>query len=87
MYYIEKFIDKLNIIYNNISIYRSIIIVKYIKDVYILINLLKKLDYEPLYIDNFKIDKNYRLYILLFDNINIIDYIDKNDYNLVIFMI
>ena len=84
----ENFIYNLDEIYKNLSIYRAFIIVNDLNNATILINILKNKDYDPIYIDNnINIDKNYRLYILLLDNINIIDNFDKDEYNFVAFMI
>lgn len=87
MHNIDKFIKKLNKTYDIISIYRAFIIVKYKYEAIIIINKLKKFNFDPIYIDNSDINKNYRLYVLLLENVYIIDNIDKNDYNFIAFMI
>ena len=84
----ENFIYNLDEIYKNNSIYRAFIIVNNLNNVKILTNILKNKDYDPIYIDNINnIDKNYRLYIILLDNIYIIKSFDKDEYNLVAVMI
>jgi len=77
------FFNDINEIYNNISIYRGILIVKNNKEARYIIKLLKNHDYDPILIKNHNIDKNYRLFVITLNNINFLNYIDKNDYNFI----
>lgn len=86
---INKFIKELEDIYETYDIYRCIIIINNIEDKNKLINKLKKYNHNPLYIsastDN--IDLNYRLYIILNKNINIIyNNINIKNYNFLAFL-
>jgi len=77
-------IDKLEIIYKTIDIYRSIIITDDNQET--LERLIKDLEdkyHSPLLIRNKEeINYNYRLFIIT--NINLLPIFDKNSYNLII---
>lgn len=82
---IDLFIKDIEEIYKNLSIYRCIIIVKNFNEVKEIIKKIKKYDYEPIYLTSPIINKNYRLFILSLNNINILKNIKKNDYNCIIY--
>jgi hypothetical protein len=81
------FIKNLNEIYNNISIYRSIIVVNNIKEKKLYINKLLQTNHQPFdYNKDDIIDYNYRLFIV--DKKDFNDLISKlviNEYNLIAF--
>lgn len=81
------FIDNINDIYNNISIYRSIIITNSNKETKLYNNKLKNTNHSPLcYKKNDDIDYNYRLFIINKDDFK--DFITKiniNEYNFIAF--
>jgi hypothetical protein len=81
---IKKFIDNIEDIYNNISILRAIVIVKTMKDVYVITNLLKNYDHCPKFIDSPILNDKYRLFITTIDYINVVRLIEKKNYNLII---
>lgn len=81
-----NFIFDLEQIYKKYSIYRAIIIALNLLEVNLINKLLEKYDHNPLYIENINdINLNYKLYIITLDNYNLIDNIDKNNYNFIAF--
>ena len=83
MKHIKKFIDNIEDVYNTISIHRSIIIVKDMKDVYLITQILKKFHHTPIYIEKPFLSEKYRLFITTIDHLDILKYIDKKTYNFV----
>ncbi len=81
-----NFIFDLEQIYKKYSIYRAIIIALNLLEVNLINKLLEKYDHNPLYIENINdINLNYKLYIITLDNYNLINNIDKNNYNFIAF--
>lgn len=81
-----NFIFDLEQIYKKYSIYRAIIIALNLLEVNLINKLLEKYDHNPLYIENTNdINLNYKLYIITLDNYNLINNIDKNNYNFIAF--
>lgn len=79
---LEKFVYDLNEVYQNISIYRAIIIAKDINEAIELNNKLIKYDFIVKIINNIdNLDLNCRLFIILLDDIELIKKINKNYYN------
>lgn len=81
-----NFIFDLENLYKKYSIHRAFIVAFNLFEVDILIELLKKKDHNPLYIDNdIDIDLNYKIYIITLNNYKIINNMNKNNYNLIAF--
>lgn len=80
---IKKFIDEIENIYNTISIHRSIIVVKDMKDVYNVTQILKKFYHTPIYIEKPFLNEKYRLFITTIDHLDMLKYIDKKTYNFI----
>jgi hypothetical protein len=81
---IVNFINNLEKIYENINIYRAIILINDIKkeELLLLENELKKNNHNPLIINNkYDINYNYRLFII--NDISIINNFKKENFNFI----
>lgn len=81
---IVNFINNLEKIYENINIYRAIILINDIKkeELLLLENELKKNNHNPLIINNkYDINYNYRLFII--KDISIINNLKKENFNFI----
>jgi hypothetical protein len=79
---LSNFIDNLEYIYHNLNIYRGIIININLNNQDILIDKLKEYNHLPLIINNQNdINYDYRLFII--NDISLLSFLNKNDYNFI----
>lgn len=80
--YMTSFIFNLESIFENINIYRTIIILHNYNHLNLLINKLKENNHIPIIINNINdINYNYRLFIM--KDISLLSHINKNYYNFI----
>jgi hypothetical protein len=80
---LKLFINSIENIYQNMNIYRAIIIINNEIDISLLLNKLRKNNHNPKIIEeNTIINYNYKLFII-FDE-NLLNKFNKNYYNLII---
>jgi hypothetical protein len=79
---LSNFIDNLEYIYHNLNIYRGIIININLNNQDILIDKLKEYNHLPLIINNQNdINYDYRLFII--NDISLLSFLNKNNYNFI----
>jgi len=78
----DKFIYNLEYIYQNINIYRTIIIINDYNNQQLLIDKLKQHNHNPIIINSINdINYNYRLFII--NDISLLSSLNKNNYNFI----
>lgn len=82
----NMFINNINELYGNISIYRAIIVANNDKEIISFYNKFKNTNHNPNYYENGDIDYSYRLYLVKKDNFKkLIETINKDEYNFIAF--
>lgn len=80
--YLSSFIHNLEKVFENINIYRTIIILNNYNNLNLLIKKLKENNHIPIFINNsYDINYNYRLFII--KDISLLSYINKKYYNFI----
>ena len=80
--YLSSFIFNLEKVFENINIYRTIIILNNYNNVNLLIKKLKENNHIPIFINNSNdINYNYRLFIM--KDISLLNHINKTYYNFI----
>ena len=78
----DKFIYNLEYIYQNMNIYRTIIIINDYNNQQLLIDKLKEYNHNPIIINSINdINYNYRLFII--NDISLLSSLNKNNYNFI----